>query len=163
MESDPEIFTNYMASMGLPPVWVFSELFGFEEELLGFIPRPCVALILNAEYKSKRVARPQGSLDTQCAYYMKQTYELDNACGVIACLHAIYNNLSAGKISLNPDSVLAGFLATVQDASPEERATALESYNAFKEQYRSVASQGQSSQSRSTTHHYTAFIVNEAG
>ena len=38
LESDPEIFTNYMAKMGLPPNWVFSELYGFEEDLLSFIP-----------------------------------------------------------------------------------------------------------------------------
>ena len=62
-----------------------------------------------------------------------------------------------------PDSVLSGFLASVQDKSPADRATALEAFNAFKEQYRSVASQGQSSTLRGTTHHFTAFIVNEAG
>ena len=49
--------------MGLPPSWAFTELYGFEEDLLGFIPRPCVALIMNAEYKKKRAERPQGSLD----------------------------------------------------------------------------------------------------
>mmetsp|Transcript_43187 Transcript_43187/g.57138 ORF Transcript_43187/g.57138 Transcript_43187/m.57138 type:complete len:81 (-) Transcript_43187:263-505(-) len=78
-------------------------------------------------------------------YYMKQTSELDNACGVIACLHSIYNNLSDDKITLLPDSVLATFLQSVKDAGAADRATALENYNQFKEQYRSVASQGQSS------------------
>ena len=93
---------------------------------------------------------------------MKQTRELDNACGIIAALHAIYNNIGDQKITLLPDSVLASFLDSVNGVSPDERAAALENYTAFKEQYRATASQGQSSQSRSTTHHYTAFIVNEA-
>ena len=32
-------------------------------------------------------------------YYMKQTNELDNACGIIAALHCVYNNLGGeGKI-----------------------------------------------------------------
>eukprot|EP00354_Favella_ehrenbergii_P007426 CAMPEP_0170467814 /NCGR_PEP_ID=MMETSP0123-20130129/11250_1 /TAXON_ID=182087 /ORGANISM="Favella ehrenbergii, Strain Fehren 1" /LENGTH=134 /DNA_ID=CAMNT_0010734271 /DNA_START=366 /DNA_END=770 /DNA_ORIENTATION=+ len=134
-----------MATMGLPPTWAFSELYGFEEELLGFIPTPCVAVILNAEYQQRRADRPQGSQETQMPYYMKQTSELDNACGVIACLHSIYNNLSDDKITLLPDSVLATFLQSVKDAGAADRATALENYNQFKEQYRSVASQGQSS------------------
>jgi hypothetical protein len=43
---------------------------------------------------------------------MKQTGVLDNACGVIACIHAILNNLGEGdnKITLNDGSVLSNFL-----------------------------------------------------
>ena len=73
---------------------------------------------------------------------MKQTSELDNACGIIAALHAIYNNTGDQKINLMPDSVLASFLDSVNGVSPAERATALESYSAFKEAYRATASQG---------------------
>ena len=44
-------------------------------------------------------------------YYMKQTEVLDNACGVIACIHAILNNLGEGdtKITLTEGSVLANY------------------------------------------------------
>ena len=54
------------------------------------IAQPVIGVILNAEYKVKN--NEAGSLDTTAEYYMKQTSKLDNACGVIACLHTIYNN-----------------------------------------------------------------------
>ena len=67
---------------------------------------------------------------------MKQTNELDNACGIIAALHTAYNNISDDKIQFAAESVLGRFHAQVSSASPDERATALENYNDFKEQYR---------------------------
>ena len=96
---------------------------------------------------------------------MKQTDELDNACGVIAALHCVYNNLGGGegKIELVPDSTLANFYNDVASATPAEKATALENFVAFKQEYRSVASQGQSSTDRATTHHFTAFVISPAG
>jgi len=39
---------------------------------------------------------------------MDQTGTLDNACGVIACLHAIFNNLGDDKVILK-DGVLKNF------------------------------------------------------
>jgi hypothetical protein len=45
------------------------------------------------ERLKKSEDKEKGSLESQAAYYMKQTKELDNACGVIACIHSIFNNL----------------------------------------------------------------------
>ena len=67
------------------------------------------------------------------------------------------------KIQFPADSVLGKFHASVASASPDERATALETYNDFKQAYRAVASQGQSSQARPTTHHFTAMVINSEG
>ena len=49
MESSPEIFTQYMQKMGLPEQWAFSELYGFEEDLLAMIPQPVIAVIIAAQ------------------------------------------------------------------------------------------------------------------
>ena len=81
-----------MTSIGMPGNWGFSELFGFDDDLLAFVPRPVCGVILNAAYLKKRAERPQGNADTAVAYYMDQTRELDNACGIIAALHVVYNN-----------------------------------------------------------------------
>jgi len=45
-----------------------------------------------------------GSENVNVNFYMKQTSKLDNACGLIACIHSIFNNLDL--IKLEPNSTL---------------------------------------------------------
>ena len=91
-----------MKRCGLPDNWTFGEIYGFEEDLLAFIPQPVAAVIINAEILNKQVDRAKGDQNVANQFYMKQTSVLDNACGVIACIHAILNNLGEGdnKITL---------------------------------------------------------------
>ena len=74
-------------------------------------------------------------------FYMKQTDVLDNACGVIACIHAILNNLGSGadKIALGDQSVLSNMLAQVSSMTPAERAASLESHAEFQTVHREFA------------------------
>lgn len=38
LESNPEIFADYMVKAGMSGEWTFGEVFGFDEELLAFLP-----------------------------------------------------------------------------------------------------------------------------
>ena len=96
LESNPEIFGNYMRAAGLPEKWTFGEIYGFEEDLLSFVPQPCLAVIINAEFLKKQEDRQRGDPAVANDYYMKQSGTLDNACGIIACIHAILNNTGEG-------------------------------------------------------------------
>ena len=138
LESNPDIFASYMEKCGLPARWTFGEVYGFEEDLLGFIPQPVIAVIVNAEFLKKQEDRQRGDIEVANEYYMKQTGTLDNACGVIACIHAILNNLGEGdnKIALNDGSVLSNYLNSVRSSTPAERATALENYTEFQAVHR---------------------------
>ena len=112
IEGTPEILGEYMAKAGLPATWAFGDVFGFDEELLQMCPQPVIAVICNVERLKKAEDKAKGSMETAAgSYYMKQTGVLDNACGVIACIHAILNNLGADKIALPEDAHLSKFLA----------------------------------------------------
>ena len=71
LESNPEIFANYMHQLGMPAKWTFGEIYGFEEDLLGFIPQPCIAVIINAEFLKKQEDRQRGDLTVANEFYMK--------------------------------------------------------------------------------------------
>lgn len=95
---------------------------------------------------------------------MKQTSKLDNACGVIACLHSIFNN--GTQIHVPADSALAKYFSEAKDMSPADRATHLEDFTAMKDENKSFASEGQSTMAANQSdvrHHFTAFVVNTAG
>ena len=62
LESNPEIFANYMHGAGLPDKWTFGEIYGFEEDLLAFIPTPVLAVIINAQFLKKDEDRAKGNL-----------------------------------------------------------------------------------------------------
>ena len=77
----------------MPETWGFSDLYGFDEELLAMIPQPVVAVVINSERLKKDEDHAKGSADIKASFYMKQSGTLDNACGIIACVHSILNNL----------------------------------------------------------------------
>jgi len=90
----------------------FSEIFGFEAELMAMVPTPRYGVIVCAERLKKQEDKARGDLAVVNDYYMDQSGTLDNACGVIACLHLIYNNLGTDKIVLG-DGVLKNFHAAI--------------------------------------------------
>lgn len=80
--------------------------------------------------------------DSDTEYYMKQTRKLDNACGIIASIHCILNNVENQYIQLDKDSVLGKYLAKASKLTPEDRATLLENSNEFKMIHKEHAMQG---------------------
>ena len=129
LESNPEVFTEYMHKMGMPQEWMIGECFGLDPDCLGFVPKPTVAMIANCERLKKTDDKEKGSMDNKAEFYMKQTSVLDNACGVIACLHSIFNNQDSVKVQA--DSIMAKYFAKSKDQTPEDRATSLENYSDF--------------------------------
>lgn len=162
LESDPEIFTNYMTKLGMSNDWHICEVFGLDEECLGFVPQPCVAAIVTFERKTRDDGKPGAGADSKIVpFYMKQTGKLDNACGIIACLHAILNHHD--EITLNNDSILHKFRKDSENMTPQERARYLEDFTEFKEEHKVHASQGQSeapTSAEKVNHHFVAFIKN---
>ena len=61
-------------------------------------------------------------LDGAEPYFMKQT--ISNACGTVALIHAIANNMD--HLDILPDSILAKFLESTCQLSPEDRGRKLE-------------------------------------
>ena len=68
---------------------------------------------------------------------MKQSHALDNACGVIACIHAILNNLES--ITLTEGKPLKEFHELSKEDDAYQRAHKLEGFTAFQEEHKSFA------------------------
>ena len=40
LESDPQIFSDYMTKLGMSDEWQISEVFGLDDDCLSFVPQP---------------------------------------------------------------------------------------------------------------------------
>lgn len=162
LESSPEVFTEYLQKIGMSKEWAVGEVFGFDEDLLAFLPSPQVGVIV--AFESLKKGEESGSEDNIpiVPYYMKQHGQLDNACGIIACLHSLLNNLD--QISLEEGSILERFNIATLGKTPAEKATLLENNVEFQNEHKSYAGQGQTEvpdQQSGVKHHFIAFVVNK--
>ena len=124
-----------------------------------------LAVVANVERLKKQDDKSRGDPAVASPWYMKQSGRLDNACGVIACLHAVYNNLELMG-GLAPGGILASHLAATETLSPEERAAALEANASFQQVHKAKASEGGSAipqEQSEVKHHFVAFVVRRAG
>lgn len=134
--SEPAVFTRYAAALGCEnmapsegaPGVSFCDVFGLDPDLLGMVPRPVLAVVLlypiereeDAQAAARRAMPTAGSGDAP--FYMRQ--KIGNACGTIALLHSIANNLDFCQ--LKEGSFLHDFVSACADMSPEERADYLD-------------------------------------
>ena len=83
LESNPEVFTSYLHSIGLSPTFSIGEVFGFDEDLLAFLPQPVLGVIVCFERlipKSSYRDQDKGSVENydKVHYYMHQSKVLGN-------------------------------------------------------------------------------------
>ena len=147
MESDPAILTDYMRRLGLGANWEFQEIFDMDEDFL----HPQAILLT---YSNVNEAFPGTPATTQ--YFIKQIQGLGNACGLIACLHAI-GNLNA---DIEPGSVLASLYPSLHGKSPEESGEFLYTYQAVKSAHSEFSCLGQSEQQDDTEYHFISVLPN---
>ena len=118
----------FVHRLGLPDEWNFTDVFGLDDDLLMMVPQPCVALCLlypsdgiSAERRAdqRKQAKDQPPPPTDLFYTM-QPDGIGNACGTIACIHAVCN----GVKDLN-DGALKAFMQSTAGMNPAERGHAL--------------------------------------
>lgn len=165
LESDPEIFTEYSRKIGTSDTLSFGELYSldYKELQIQAIETPIYAVIVSyEESKEPELKKENFKPQTYVPFYMKQTEVLDNACGIIAMLHSIGNNLQ--NANLQENSILYNYFDRNNTKSSEERAKDLENYQEFKDVHGEYASLGQSAHCEDQSdvkNHYVTFICHQ--
>nr|CAD2171222.1 unnamed protein product [Meloidogyne enterolobii] len=102
LESNPEAFNKYINGLEVGKVECV-EIYGFEDDLLAFVPGPHLALIFCFPYSEtsySSVAKVYSDLIAEGkdkvpegVFFMKQ--KIHNACGTFSLLHSLTNNLES--------------------------------------------------------------------
>lgn len=156
LESDPEIFNNYFHSLGLESYWEFQEVYDMSVEL------PCSAIVLAYRKLDNRSMFDGAACHSN--YFIKQVKKLDNACGLLAGLHGVFNS----GADLVPGSVLWEIKERINGLSPEESAELLvgdagsaewaDCQNRLKKTHSDFARQGQTMMTHKPKHHFIAIM-----
>ena len=113
LECNPEVLTTFAHNIGVSSSVEFTDVFGFDDDILAFVPQPVFAVIVlfNA---SLQILPPPESTYTG-VFFLKQL--IQNACGPIAVIHATANNPNLLTVS----SPLSNYLEDSKTLNFEER------------------------------------------
>lgn len=124
LEANPELMTSLLRKLGLSSALQVHDVYSITEpELLAFIPRPALALLLvfpvSASYESSRLAEDAGvdeyagKGEGEPVVWWKQT--IRNACGLMGLLHAVANGPARGFIGITstPFTSFTSFLPSL--------------------------------------------------
>lgn len=165
LESNPAVMNKFMTGLGVPGAWQCTDVYGLDEELLAMVPQPVLSLILLHPLSGKEeefAAQQEEKIDadgqevSENVYFMKQC--VGNACGTVALIHAIANNM--GKIELD-DGPLKEFLEKTKEMSPEDKGTALENDEGISKAHEESAQEGQTEapdREAKLDMHFVAFV-----
>lgn len=132
LEANPEVMNHFCGILGLDITQhSFSDVYGLDPDMLSFIPGPVRAILLlfptgaqAEEFKQEEQRRieQEGQILSEKVYFVKQN--IGNACGTIALLHSIFNNMD--RLKIKEDSFLSRFYELSLDMTPFQRAELLE-------------------------------------
>ena len=173
LEANPELMTSLLHTLGLSPALQIHDVYSLTDpDLLAFIPRPALALLLvfpvSAAYESHRLSEDaltppySGKGADEPVLWFRQT--IRNACGVMGLLHAAANGPARGFVT--EGSELDGLIRRAEPLGPEERSRLLERSEALARAHRDVAVRGDTAAPEATDDvdlHYVCFVKTEDG
>ncbi|KAI2626210.1 putative ubiquitin carboxyl-terminal hydrolase [Xylaria nigripes] len=173
LEANPELMTSLLHKLGLSSALQIHDVYSITEpELLAFIPRPALALLLvfpiSSTYESSRLAEDasveeySGKGEGEPVIWWKQT--IRNACGLMGLLHATANGPARNFIEQG--TPLSTLLAQSIPLAPAERSVLLEKTPALATAHQEAASQGQTSAPDAHDDvdlHYVCFVKTDDG
>lgn len=100
LEANPQLMTTLLTKLGVSPALAVHDVYSLHDpDLLAFVPRPALALLLvfpvSQAYETHRFEEDKdreeyaGKGDEEGVVWFKQT--IRNACGLMGLLHAVAN------------------------------------------------------------------------
>ncbi|CCF35767.1 ubiquitin carboxyl-terminal hydrolase, family 1 [Colletotrichum higginsianum] len=169
LESNPDVFNELIALLGVPPSLHFEDVFTLDDPAA--LPPRILALVLvfptTPAYEARLTAEEAGAKDWMAgqhdeededAVWFKQT--INNACGLYAVLHALANGRA--KDFLRPGSLLDNLLSITAPMDPAQAALVLEGSQELEDAYASIATKGDTAAPASAeddvNFHYICFV-----
>ena len=150
LESNPALLNAFVHRLGLPPTHGFVDVWGLDPDLLAMLPSPVLAMCLL--YPSANISEPRRSemrgkspsTDLLPGLFFAQQHdECGNACGTLACMHAVVNGAGPGMYRLEEGSVIAKFRADTTGMTSYERGRKLVECEAMHEESNATARSGE--------------------
>ncbi|KAK7538178.1 uncharacterized protein J3D65DRAFT_318721 [Phyllosticta citribraziliensis] len=171
LENNPEVMTSLVHKLGFSKQFAFHDVFSIDEpELLSFVPRPALALLLvfpvSQTYEQFRLkeddSKPEyeGAGPQEPVIWYKQT--IRNACGLMGLLHGVSNGQARSHVE--PGSDLAKLIDDAIPLTPTARADLLYESKALESAHQAAASGGDTAApeaDESVDLHYVCFIKAE--
>ncbi|KAM0717049.1 hypothetical protein Q7P37_006901 [Cladosporium fusiforme] len=130
MESEPAFFNVMLKDMGVRGVKI-QEVYGLDDEMLAFLPKPVHALIFLFRYRET----DKDDLETECPDHIWYAEQVpDFACATVALLN-IVNNIPGLKMSRD----LRNFKDFTQDMTPRNKGEAIDDFTFVKRIHNSFA------------------------
>uniref|UniRef100_A0AC34RAV8 Ubiquitin carboxyl-terminal hydrolase n=1 Tax=Panagrolaimus sp. JU765 TaxID=591449 RepID=A0AC34RAV8_9BILA len=165
LECNPETMNKLIRDIGVKGVHC-EDLFGFDDELLNFIPRPHLALILcfadrgNANCNTFDIIDPyysqlkkEGYTNPSDVFYMKQ--KIGNACGTFALLHSLANLRDSVDFG---SGAFSNWLGKALPLSVEDRSHSLETDEQMAAAHDSCARAGETEIVNVVSNHFITFV-----
>ncbi|PZC73586.1 ubiquitin carboxyl-terminal hydrolase isozyme L3 [Helicoverpa armigera] len=165
LESNPEVMNKFLQKLGVPSQWGIVDVMGLEPEMLSWVPRPVLSVMLlfpvsdaYEEHKQKEESDilSKGQEVSSNIFYMKQF--LSNACGTVALVHSVANNTD--KIEL-AEGHMKKFLDEAKDIDASARGKLLEKSEGIITAHKELAQEGQTntpSAEEPVNHHFITFV-----
>ena len=170
LETNPEIFNEYFYGLGLSDKYYFQEIMSFDYKLIQDLDSNKVKGMLVTFIKEKENSQIYNEHNfIKCTnnfppdlFYMLQTNELTNACGVVGGLHLIGNiDHKENMFNETNGSLLKEFFANKKQ--PNGYTKYIYENNQWKEFHSSIATKGGSiipENEKDVKYHYVAYVVN---
>ncbi|KAG6452412.1 ubiquitin carboxyl-terminal hydrolase isozyme L3 [Manduca sexta] len=165
LESNPEVMNKFLQKLGVPCKWNIVDVMGLDEEMLSWVPRPVLSVMLlfpvseayeNHKQKEESEILSKGQEVSNNIFYMKQN--ISNACGTIALVHSVANNTD--KIELS-EGHMKKFLDEAKSLDAVARGALLEKSEEIINAHKELAQEGQTntpSAEDPVNHHFITFI-----